>query len=77
MKTIMLLIVTGILILNAPGCGTVRKGSDVSGRCRQTALAGRDLGRLAILTRMSRDGGIPNAAEKEETAAKAAATALT
>lgn len=77
MKTIMLLIVTGILILNAPGCGMVRKGSDISGRCRQTALSGRDLGRLAILVRMSRDGDIPNAAEKEEAAARAATEALT
>ncbi len=77
MKTVLLLIVAGTLILTTSGCASTRHGSDVSGRCRQSALAGRDLGRLAILARMSRDGGIPNAAEKEETAAKAAATALT
>lgn len=77
MKTLLLLIVAGALILTTSGCATTRHGSDVSGRCRETTLAGHDLGRLAILARMVRDGGIPNAAEKEDAAARAAAAALT
>jgi hypothetical protein len=75
-KTIVLLFVTAIVILNANGCATARRGSDVGGVCR-TALAGRDLGRLVVLARMSRDAEIPRAAEKEGLAAQAAVMALT
>ena len=77
MKTLLLLVLTGLLTLYSSGCATVKKGSDVTGQDRNTPLSGRDLGRLIVLVRMIDGEHTPKAAEKELTALASATAVLT
>jgi len=77
MKTLLLLVLAGLVALYSSGCATMKKGSDVTGLARTSALSGRDLGRLVILTRVLPGEDAPDAAEKEAAALAAATAVLT